>query len=40
MNFLTFEIRIFQTTSDVETTKTKVVVIEKLCNFIVNDFFI
>ena len=30
--FLTFEIQIFQTTSDRETTKTKVVDFEKLCN--------
>jgi len=39
MNFLTFEIRIFQTTSDGEMTKTKFVDLKKLLNFVVDNFF-
>ena len=35
---LTFEIRIFQMTSNGETTKMKVVHLEKLYNFIVDNF--
>ena len=38
--FLTFEIWIFQTTSDGETTKMKVVDHEKLWNFVADNFFI
>jgi len=38
--FLTFEIRIFQMTLDGETTKTKVVDLEKLYNFVVENLFI
>jgi hypothetical protein len=38
--FLKFEIWIFQTISDGETTKTKNVDLDKLCNFIVDNFFI
>jgi hypothetical protein len=38
--FLTLEIQFFQTTSDGETTKTKVVDFEKLYNFVVDNFFI
>jgi hypothetical protein len=33
--FLIFEIRIFQTTSDAEMTKTKIVDLKKLWNFVV-----
>jgi hypothetical protein len=35
---LEFEIWIFKMTSNGETTKMKVVVLEKLCNFIVDNF--
>ena len=38
--FLKFEFQNFQTTSDRETTKIKVVDLEKLWNFIVHNFFI
>jgi len=38
--FSQFEIQICETTSDGETSKTKVVDLEKLYNFIVDDFFI
>jgi hypothetical protein len=38
--YLKFEIRIFQTTSDGETTKTKAVDLKKLYNFVVDNFFI
>ena len=38
--FQNFKIRIFQTTSDGKTTKTKVVGLEKLWNFVVDNFFI
>ena len=38
--FLKFKIWIFQTTSDEQTTKMKVVDLEKLYNFIVDNFFI
>ena len=38
--FLTFEIWIFQMTTNEETTKTKVVDLEKLYNFVVHHFFI
>jgi hypothetical protein len=38
--FLKFEIQILWTTSDRETTKIKVVDLEKLWNFIVDNFFI
>ena len=38
--FLKFEIWIFRTTSDGETTKIKVVDLEKLYNFVVDNFFI
>ena len=38
--FLKFKIWIFQTASDGETPKTKVVDLEKLCNFVVDNFFI
>ena len=38
--FPTFEIQNFQTDSDRETTKMKVVDLEKLCNFVVDNFFI
>ena len=37
--FLKFKIQIFQTTSDVETIKMKVVDLEKLYNFIGDNFF-
>ena len=36
--FKKFKIRIFQTTSDGKTTKTKVVGLEKLWNFVVDNF--
>ena len=39
-DFVKFKIWIFQTTSDGEMPKTKVVDIEKLCNFVVDNFFI
>jgi hypothetical protein len=32
--------KIFQMTSDGETTKTKIVDLKKLCNFVVYNFFI
>ena len=38
--FLKFKIWIFQTASDGETSKTKVVDLEKLCNFVVENFLI
>ena len=38
--FLKLKIWIFQMTSDGETSKTKVVDLEKLCNFVVENFFI
>jgi hypothetical protein len=38
--FLTFEIQNFQTASDGETTKTKIVDLEKLYNFIDDNFLI
>jgi hypothetical protein len=38
--FLTLEIQFFQTTSDGEMTKTKVVYLEKLYNFVVDNFII
>ena len=38
--FLTFEIWIFQMTSDGETTKTKVIDLKKLNNFAVDNIFI
>jgi hypothetical protein len=38
--FLKFEIWIFQTTLDGETTKMKVIDLEKLCNFVVDNFLI
>jgi len=38
--FLTFQIWIFQTTSDGETAKMKVLNLEKLYDFIVDNFFI
>jgi hypothetical protein len=38
--FATFEIQIFQTASDGETAKTKVVDLKKLYNFVVEHFFI
>jgi hypothetical protein len=38
--FLTSEILIFQTTLDVETTKTKVIDLKKLYNFVIDNFFI
>jgi hypothetical protein len=38
--FLKFEIWIFKVSSDGEMTKTKVVDLEKLCNFVVDNFFI
>jgi hypothetical protein len=37
--FLKFEIQILQTTSDGETTKIKVVDLEKLWNSVVGNFF-
>jgi len=37
--FLKFKIHFFQTTSDGETPKTKVVDLENLCNFVVVDVF-
>jgi hypothetical protein len=37
--FLTFEIWIFQTTSNGETTKTKDADLKKLYNFVVDNFF-
>ena len=40
VNFLTFEIQIFQKTSDGEMTKTKFVDLEKLLNFVVDNFFV
>ena len=40
LEFLIFEIWIFQTTLDGETTKIKVVDLKKLYKFIVNDFLI
>jgi hypothetical protein len=40
LELLTFEIRIFQTSSDEETVKTKVVGLKKLCNFVVDNLFI
>ena len=36
----TFEIRIWQTTSDGQMTKTKVVHLKALCNFVINNTFI
>jgi hypothetical protein len=36
----TFEIQILQMTSDGETSKTKVADLKKLCNFVVDNFFI
>ena len=36
----TFEIRIWQTTSDGLMTKTKVVHLKALCNFVINNTFI
>jgi hypothetical protein len=38
--FLTFEIRIFRKTSDGETTKAKVLDLEKSLNFVIDNFFI
>jgi hypothetical protein len=38
--FLTFEIQNFQTASDGETTKTKIVDLEKLYNFVDDNFLI
>jgi len=38
--FLTCEIRIFETTSNRETTKIKVVDFKNLCNFIADKIFI
>ena len=38
--FLTFEIQNFKTTSDGEMTKTKVVVVNDMYNFTVENFFI
>ena len=38
--FIKFKIWIFQTASDRETSKTKVVDLEKLCNFVVDIFFV
>ena len=38
--FHTFEIWIFQTTSDEKTAKTKVVDLKRVCNFVVDNFFI
>jgi hypothetical protein len=38
--FLKFEIWIFQTTSDGETAKIKVIDLEKLWNFVVDNFLI
>jgi hypothetical protein len=35
----TFEIQIFQTTLNIETIKIKVIVLEMLCNFVVDNFF-
>ena len=37
---LKFEIWNFQTTSDRETTKMKVIYLEKLCNFVIDNFLI
>jgi hypothetical protein len=36
--FLTFEIQVFRTISDGETTKIKVVDLKKLYNFVANNF--
>ena len=38
--FPTFEIQNFQTASDGEMAKTKVVDLKKLCNFVADNFFI
>jgi len=38
--FLTFEIQKFQTTSDGEMTEIKVVYLETLLNFVVDNFYI
>ena len=38
--FQNFKIRIFQMTTDEKTTKMKVVGLEKLWNFVVDNFFI
>jgi hypothetical protein len=40
MNFKKFKIWIFQTTSDEETAKIKFVDLEKLWNFVVDNFLI
>jgi hypothetical protein len=40
LNFPNLNFEFFKTTSDGETTKAKVVELKKLCNFIVDNFFI
>jgi hypothetical protein len=38
--FLTFEIHFFHTTSDEEMTKTKVIDLDDIDNFVVENYFI